>query len=141
MSVIPEWLRQGRKVRYKALKQLTPLVLTARVEGKPILNVTGEGALLAGVISFDHPFCGLRVILDDGDTETWLRLDRMFALSMVLPQEFFWLSRYDTINNFYVAMATHERYFSQKCKLIPFNDDAANHNLIGFGIVYIEALR
>jgi len=139
MSIIAEWLRQGRRVKYGYVKKITSTVLPANSMGEntPLLDLEREGVLMAGVVGFDSPLCGVRAILDDGDTEDHLRCDRMFALGMYLyPQEFFYLSVYNTVLNVYVIMATHERYFARKAILQPFNNDVAAHSMIGYGVLY-----
>lgn len=139
MSIIAEWLRQGRKVKYGYVKSVSSTVLPAASmsENAPILRLEREGVLMAGVIAFDSALCGIRAILDDGDTEDHLRVDRMFILGMYLyPQEFFYLSRFDAVNNVYVVMATHERYFAQKAVLQPFNNDVAPRNMLGYGALF-----
>jgi len=139
VSVISEWLRQQRAIHYREKHQVSAIALPPNIESAAIVEEKGEGVLLAGAIMFDSSLCGIRLILDTADTERWFRCDRMFSFGMINPQEHLWLSRYDTVNNYYVIMNAHERYFGSQLRIVPFNEDTAAHNILTYNCLYAMA--
>jgi len=138
LSLVQQWLRQGWGLVYKDIHNSQTTNLRANMEHSAVVDEKGQGVLIAGIIMFTSNLCGIRFIQDEADSERWLRIDNMYNFRMTQPQSHFFITRYDTVNSRFTIMITSERIFRDQLRIIPFNEDTVQQQMLGYQWLYAK---
>ena len=135
--VIARWIERDKLPVYA----FPDLALGRRLigtDGELDLGITwdSEAVLLPGYVSFDHPLCGIRVILDGYDSEKLLNISTLNSPGgIVLPNNWIHVSKYDTDNNIYSLEIHAFPPCFKKLQVTLINTDrTAGHNVISYAL-------
>lgn len=136
VQVVNRWIIEGLEVSFD-LEKLTRTTTIKANKEIDVVRVVGRAILMPSYLLFDSPKCGVRIRVDNFDTERYYTVERLKDLGATSPNNWIYTPRYETG---YYAIAIQLAPFSRSVfELKIFNDDSSNHSVLSYSIPYVKA--
>ena len=136
VQVVNRWIIEGLEVSFD-LEKLTRTTTIKANKEIGVVRVVGRAILMPSYLLFDSPKCGVRIRVDNFDTERYYTVERLKDLGATSPNNWIYTPRYETG---YYAIAIQLAPFSRSVfELKIFNDDSSNHSVLSYSIPYVKA--
>lgn len=136
VQVVNRWFIEGLEVSFDLEKTTRPATVKAGRE-IDIVNVVGRAALLPSYLLFDSPKCGVRLRIDNFDTESFFTVERLQSLGVVSPNNWIYTPRYET--GHYAIAILLTPFSRENFELKIFNSDTSDHNVLSYSVPYVKA--
>ena len=136
VQVVNRWIIESLEVSFD-LEKLTRTTTIKANKEIDVVRVVGRAILMPSYLLFDSPKCGVRIRVDNFDTERYYTVERLKDLGATSPNNWIYTPRYETG---YYAIAIQLAPFSRSVfELKIFNDDSSNHSVLSYSIPYVKA--
>jgi len=134
--ILAQWIAQGKEPNFDFPEHTSTGIKTlGKNEREPVARWEGSPAvMLPGYASFNHPSCGIQVVLDEYNSKEIFTCSRLLSpAGLVQPNRWIRVSRYDTANDIYSLEVLAFPASKRKFEIVLMNTDRqSEHGIRGY---------